>query len=112
MADLITTIKVNSSQFDNSIKESTNQIRKFKDEADKTGGSVNNFGSNVTSLATGALSKMMGALGAAVLSYEALSGVINSTDATADEFAMAVEEAKSSVDYFMTSIATADFSNF
>lgn len=112
MADLITTIKVNSSQFDNSIKESTNQIRKFESEAKKTGGSVDGFGGKLSDVAVGGIARFAGAIGAAVTSFEALNAIINSTDSLSDQFAITIEQAKSSVDYFFTTIATGDWSHF
>lgn len=110
--DLQVTIKADSKEFDKTISNSTNQIRKFTKDTEQTNKSIQGFEKNITSLATGALTKMAGAIGAAVVSYEALNGIIESTDATADQFAIAMEQAKSSVDYFFTSIANGDFSNF
>ena len=112
MADLITTIKVNSNQFDNSIKESTNQIRKFENQAKKSGGSVSGFDSKISSAAIGGIAKFAGALGVAFTSMEAFNGVIRSTQATSDAFDMKMQQVKSSVDFFFTSIANGDWSNF
>lgn len=111
MADLITTIKVNSDQFDNSIKESTNQIRKFKSEGDKAGKGVSDFGSKLGGVAIGGVAKLTGALGVAFTSMEAFDGVIRSTQATSDAFDIKMQQVKSSVDFFFTSIANGDWSN-
>lgn len=56
------------------------------------------------------------AIGTAIAaSYGAIKifkAIIESTDITADEFERAIGGAKNALDYFMKSIATADFSNF
>lgn len=108
MADLITTIKVNSTQFDNSIKESTNQIRKFKSEGDKAGKGVSNFGSKLGGAALGGVAKLAGGIGAAITVTQAFEGVIQSTQNTSDAFDIKMQQVKSSVDFFFTSIANGD----
>lgn len=112
MADLITTIKVNSNQFDNSIKESTNQIRKFEAEAKKSGGSVSDFGSKLGGVALGGVTKLAGALGIAFTATEAFDKMIQSTQGTADAFEIKMQQARAGVDYFFTSLSTGNWDNF
>ena len=110
--DLQVTIKADSKEFDKTISNSTNQIRKFTKDTEQTNKSIQGFQNNISSLAAGALSKLVGALGVAVTSYETLNGIIQSTQGTADAFDITIQQVRSSVDYFFTSIANGDFSNF
>lgn len=112
MADLVTTIKVDSKQFDNSIKSSTNQVRQFERENYKTGKQVEAFGGKITSIASGALMGMASSIGLAYGAMEVFNGAIKSTQTTADDFDKKIAQAKGSVDYFFQSIAQGDFSNF
>lgn len=112
MADLITRIIADDKQFNDKIEKSKKTIRGWSDYNKKAGRSVDTLGGKMASLATGSLAKMVGAVGAATASYRILKGSIEATDKTGDMFATTMEQAKSSLDYMMTSIATADFSNF
>ncbi|WP_019539798.1 hypothetical protein [Proteiniphilum acetatigenes] len=110
--DLQVTIKADSKEFDKTISNSTNQIRKFTKDTEQTNKSIQGFQNNISSLAAGALSKLAGGIGVAVTSYETLMGVIKSTETTQDAFEMAIAKTQGALDFFFTSIATADFSNF
>src|SRR5690554_2502790 len=112
MADLMTRILADDKQFNDVIERSKKTVKGWSDYNKKAGRSVDNFGGKMASLAAGSLAKMVGAVGAAAVSYKTLKGSIEATDKTGDMFATTMEQAKSSMDYFMTSIATADFSNF
>jgi hypothetical protein len=65
------------------------------------------FGLNV-----GQLTKFGGALAAVKGAMELAKGVIESTEATADAYAKAVEVSDNITNQFLRSLATADFSNF
>lgn len=112
MADLVTTIKVDSKQFDNSIKESTNQVRKFERENYKTGKQVEAFGGKISGIASGALMGMAGTLGLAYGATESFTKILRSSQATSDAFDVTIAQAKTSVDYFFTTISTGNWDNF
>lgn len=112
MADLVTTIKVDSKQFDNSIKSSTNQVRQFERENYKTGKSVEQFGGKISGIANGALMGMVGTLGLAKGAADIFMGSIRGSQTTSDDFDVAIAQAKTSVDYFFTAISTGNFTNF
>ena len=63
-------------------------------------------------LNVGQLTKFGGALAAATAAMEIAKGVIESTEATHDAFAKAVEVSDSITNQFLRSMANADFSNF
>lgn len=112
MADLITNIKLNKTQFDNSIQESTNQIRKFKQDTESSGKSVTDFGGKMQGLASGALMKLTGAIGAGVTVIEGFRKVIDATQGTADYFEVTIGATRDTVDQFFKAISSGDFTNF
>lgn len=95
--DLVTRLLLNSSQFDNNIRNSTKEVQQFQE-----------MGKNVTL----AIGKFAGALGLAMGANEAFNRTINSTQTTGDAWVKMNEQMKSSVDSFFTSLAMGDFSGF
>lgn len=67
--DLVTRLLLNSSQFDNNIRNSTKEVQQFQE-----------MGKNVTL----AIGKFAGALGLAMGANEAFNRTINSTQTTGD----------------------------
>lgn len=112
MADLVTTIKVDSKQFDNSIKNSTNQVRKFERDNYKAGQSVKEFEGRMSSMTRGALTGMLGTLGLAAGVAETFNRAIRGSQQTSDDFDVAIGQATTAVDYFFTAISTGNFENF
>ena len=112
MADLVTRILAEDKQFNDKIERSKKTVKGFSEYNKKAGSTVDSLGGKMTSLATGSLAKMLGAVGAAAVSYKTLTTAIESTDKTGDAFASTIEQARSATDKLMTSIATANFSNF
>src|SRR5690554_784056 len=110
--DLIARLLLNDKEFNEKLEKSKRTVKNFDKQTGKARGSVDSLGGKMASIAAGSLAKMVGAVGAAAVSYRTLMGSIEATDKTGDMFATTMEQAKSSMDYFMTSIATADFSNF
>jgi len=97
MADLVTRIILNDSQFNDNIAKSKKQISDFE----KVGG-----------LAKAGLAKLTLALGAAGGGYEILRKSVYATEQTQDKFEMALAKSKGALDFLTTALSTADFSNF
>lgn len=112
MADLLVNLKLDGKEFNTAISQSTNQIRQFKQDSEKAGTSVNSFGGKLQSMAIGGIAKFAGAVGAAYSATEIFNGIMQSTNSTSETLETAIYQAKTAVDYFFTSIATGDWSNF
>lgn len=97
MADLVTRLLLNSDQFDNNIKKSTQQTQKFQKTA-----------SNIA----GAVSKFAGGIGLAVGAFETFNTAVNSCATSQKTFQTVIGTAKESVDSFFTSLTTGDWSIF
>ena len=95
MADLVTRLLLNSSQFDNSIRQSTQQVQSFQ----KIGEQVK-----------GTITKFVGVLGLAVSAQELFTTAINSNSITQNKWNDILGTAKESVDSFFTSLTTGDWS--
>lgn len=104
MADLVTRLLLNNTQFDNNIVNSTKQLKRMQDNAGKV---KEGFSS-----AIGTFGKFAGALGIAMGAGEALNKTLMSTQTTGDAFVKLQDQAKASVNAFFTSIAMGNFSSF
>lgn len=110
--DLLVTIKGDATSFDKTMTSSTNQIRKMQQQSAKAEASFNKFGGQIQGLASGALMKFAGAVGAAYTAQEVFNKTIAGSQTLTDDFNRSMEGAKSGVDYFFSSLATGDWSNF
>lgn len=97
MADLVTRLLLNSSNFDNNIRKSTQQVQQFQQ-----------VGKNITAT----VGKFAGALGIAMTAGEAFNKVLNSSQTLGDMTASNMEALKTSVDEFFYSLGSGNLSNF
>lgn len=97
MADLVTRLLLNSSQFDNNIRQSTQQIQQFQA-----------VGRNITST----IGKFAGVLGVAMSATEIFDKAVNSSRRTQDDWNTVVGTAKTTVDNFFSSLYTGDWTVF
>lgn len=97
MADLVTRLLLNSSQFDNNIRQSTQQVKQFQE-----------VGKNITAT----IGKLAGALGLAMGAQEAFDRVIKSSQTTSDAYDQSMRALNITVDSFFTAIGTGDFTAF
>lgn len=97
MADLVTRLLLNSSQFDDNIKKSTQQVQQFQAA-----------GKNITAT----IGKFAGALGVAMTVGEAFNKVLNSSQTLGDMTASNMAALKTSVDEFFWAIGSGNFSSF
>lgn len=104
MADLVTRLLLNNTNFNNNIQASTKQMMDMKKQAE----SVNNGIHAVT----GTLGKMAGALGIAMGAGEIFGKMLQQNQTFGDNFRRAQQQAAEAVNFFAVSLAQADFSNF
>ena len=97
MADLVTRLLLNSSNFDNNIKKSTQQVQQFQ-----------TAGKNIAST----LGKFAGYLGVAMTAGEAFNKWIHSSQALGDEWDNTINACKGTIDVFFQSLSTGDWSAF
>ena len=97
MADLVTRLLLNSSNFDNNIRKSSLQIQQFQ----KIGQSI-----------TATLGKFAGAIGVAMTAQEMLDRTIKSSQTTSDTYNQVMRALNVTVDTFFTAIGTGDFTAF
>lgn len=97
MADLVTRLLLNSSNFDNNIRKSSLQIQQFQ----KIGQSI-----------TATLGKFAGAIGVAMTAQEMLDKTIKSSQTTSDTYDQVMRALNVTVDTFFTAIGTGDFTAF
>lgn len=97
MADLVTRLLLNSSQFDNNIRRSTQQVQQFQQ-----------VGRNITA----AIGRFAGVLGIAMTAGEAFNKVLNSSQTLGDMTASNMAALKTSVDEFFYSLGSGNLSNF
>lgn len=97
MADLVTRLLLNSSQFDNNIKRSTQQVQQFQQ-----------VGRNITTT----IGRFAGVLGIAMTAGEAFNKVLNSSQTLGDMTASNMAALKTSVDEFFYSLGSGNLSNF
>lgn len=97
MADLVTRLLLNSSQFDNSIRQSTQQIQQFQA-----------VGRNITAT----VGKFAGILGVAMGATEMFNRAVNSSRETQQDWNTVVGTAKTTVDNFFSSLYSGDWTVF
>lgn len=97
MADLVTRLLLNSSQFDNNIRRSTQQVQQFQQ-----------VGRNITAT----IGRFAGVLGIAMTAGEAFNKVLNSSQTLGDMTASNMAALKTSVDEFFYSLGRGNLSNF
>lgn len=97
MADLVTRLLLNSSQFDNNIRRSTQQVQQF-----------HQVGRNITAT----IGRFAGVLGIAMTAGEAFNKVLNSSQTLGDMTASNMAALKTSVDEFFYSLGSGNLSNF
>lgn len=97
MADLVIRLLLNSSQFDNNIRRSTQQVQQFQQ-----------VGRNITAT----IGRFAGVLGIAMTAGEAFNKVLNSSQTLGDMTASNMAALKTSVDEFFYSLGSGNLSNF
>lgn len=97
MADLVTRLLLNSSQFDNNIRQSTQQVQQFQQ-----------VGRNITAT----IGKFAGVLGVAMTAGEVFNKVLNSSQTLGDMTARNMTALKTSVDEFFYSLGSGNLDIF
>lgn len=97
MADLVTRLLLNSSQFDNNIRQSTQQVQQFQQ-----------VGRNITAT----IGRFAGALGIAMTAGEAFNAAVNSSREIQQDWNTVVGTAKTTVDNFFSSLYSGDWTVF
>lgn len=97
MTDLVTRLLLNSSQFDNNIRQSTQQVQQFQQ-----------VGRNITAT----IGKFAGVLGVAMTAGEAFNKVLNSSQTLGDMTARNMTALKTSVDDFFYSLGSGNLDIF
>lgn len=97
MADLVTRLLLNSSQFDNNIRQSTQQVQQFQQ-----------VGRNITAT----IGKFAGALGVAMTAGEAFNKWVHSSQTLGDEWDNTINACKGTIDVFFQSLSNGDWSAF
>lgn len=104
MANLITRLIMDASQYDGGLQKAQKGLDKFIDK--------NTSLSTVMTNAKGAITKMAGAVGLAAGAGEAFNRVLNSSQVLGDATAATMESAKNSIDEFFYSLGSGDFTSF
>ena len=97
MADLVTRLLLNSSNFDNNIKKSSQQVQQFQQ-----------IGKGVAST----LGKFAGVIGVAMTASEAFNKVMKGSQITSDKYDEVMRGVNNTVDEFFSAISTGDFTTF
>ena len=97
MADLVTRLLLNSSQFDNNIRQSTQQVQQFQQ-----------VGRNITAT----IGRFAGVLGIAMTAGEAFNAAVNSSREAQQDWNTVVGTAKTTVDNFFSSLYSGDWTVF
>ena len=111
MNNLVVQLLLKTGNFSQDLKQAGGQVQQFKKNCDTAGRSVSAF-SSALGINVGALTKMGGAVGAAVLAGKELKAIIDSTQTSADAFQGVIAGCTGVLDTFNSSIARADFSAF
>lgn len=100
MADLVTRLLLNSSNFDNNLRKSAQQVQQFQ-QVGKNLGSV-----------VGTLGKFAGVIGVAMTAQEAFDRVIKGSQTTSDTYDQIMRSVNTTLDTFFYTISTGDFTAF
>ncbi len=103
MADYKTRLTADTSQHDQALKKSAQQVYAYKKNTEETDKSIGKL--------TGKFSKFAGVLGVAKIASEGFNSVMRNNQTIADNFGQTMEVAKRISDEFFYSISTGDFSN-
>ena len=104
MANLITRLIMDASQYDGGLQKAQKGLDKFIDK--------NTSLSTVMTNAKGVIAKMAGAIGLAAGAGEVFNRVLNSSQVLGDATAATMESAKNSIDEFFYSLGSGDFTAF
>lgn len=104
MANLITRLIMDVTQYDGGLQKAQKSLDKFIDKNVSLNGVMTN--------AIGTISKIAGVLGVAMGAQEAFTRVIRGSQTTSDEYDKVMRSVTTTVDAFFTSISTGDFSVF
>ena len=104
MADLVTRLLLNNTNFNNNIQASTKELMAFRRQAETV--------SSGLGAVTGTLGKMAGAFGVAMGAGEIFGKMLEQNQTFGDNFRRAQQQASEAVNFFAVSLAQADFSNF
>lgn len=102
MADYKTRLTADTSQHDQALKKSAQQVYAYKKNTEETDKSIGKL--------TGKFSKFAGVLGVAKIASEGFNSVMRNNQTIADNFGQTMEVAKRISDEFFYSISKADFS--
>lgn len=112
MAEIKTVIRADSTQHNQTIKKSANEIYKYQKKVDDTKKSMAEMGKGVKNVAGSFLGKLIPAVGGALTAMEGFKKMMKSTEEGTDALDRALYTAKSSVNQFFTAISTGSFDNF
>lgn len=102
--DLVTRLLLNSSEFDNNIRRSTQQVKQMQATSANLSKGINAIG--------GAFTKIAAPIGFAMGGLEAFNKVMNSSQTLSDGYNRTMEAGKGVVDEFFYSLGSGDFSVF
>ncbi|MBQ5473629.1 MAG: hypothetical protein IIT65_02800 [Lachnospiraceae bacterium] len=112
MAEIKTVIRADSTQHNQTVKKSANEIYKYQKKVDDTKKSMAEMGKGVKNVAGSFLGKLIPAVGGALTVMEGFKKMMKSTEEGTDALDRALYTAKSSVNQFFTAISTGSFDNF
>ena len=100
MADLVTRLLLNSSNFDNNLRKSAQQVQQFQRVGKSLGSVVSTLG------------KFAGVVGVAMTAQEAFNGVIRGSQTASDTYDQVMRSVNTTLDTFFYTISTGDFTAF
>lgn len=106
MAEIKTIIRADSTQHNQTVKKSANEIYKYQKKVDDAKKSMGDMGKGVKNVAGLFLGKLIPAIGGAMTAMEGFKKIMKSTEEGTDAFEQAIFTAKSSVNQFFKSINT------
>lgn len=100
------------SAHDKALQKSANEVRKYKQETEKSKKEVQAFANNVKGKALSGLNAFAGALGIAYGAAETFEKIIRSSQGTSDAWDKTIRAATTSTNTFFTALSTGDFTSF
>lgn len=100
------------SAHDKALQKSANEVRKYKQETEKSKKEVQAFANNVKGKALSGLNAFAGALGIAYGAAETFEKIIRSSQGTSDAWDRTIRAATTSTNTFFTALSTGDFTSF
>lgn len=104
MANLISRLIMDATQYDGGLQKAQKSLDKFLDKTLSAGNIVNGF--------AGSLTKVAGAAGLAMGGLESLNRVIQGSQKTGDAYTRMMDQAKASIDSFFAAASMGDMSRF